>query len=110
MSDFHNSAEWIALARVHKAICKYKGMFHCVECKKTTELESAHCWPQKKYPEFGLWMINLRIRCKPCNQRMGQRVYWDWQSIRVIFIHAVPGCVWPTIIMTGVFYGFILAN
>ena len=103
MINFHDTPEWIALAKLHKALCRHKGMFHCVECKKTKHLESAHCWPQKKYPEFSLWLINLRLRCKDCNQRMGQKVYWDWQSIRVIFIHAVRGCLGPTIITTGLF-------
>ena len=99
-ANFHETQEWKALARKHKAICRAKGMFYCVECKSTTELESAHCWPQKKYPEFALWLINLRLRCKDCNGRMGQRVYWDWQTLRVILYYAVRLCVWPTILIT----------
>lgn len=100
MTSFHDSPEWKALARTHKAICRAKRVFYCVECKSTTELESAHCWPQKKYPEFNLWMINLRIRCKLCNQRMGQRVYWDWQTLRVILVYAVRLAIWPTSLIT----------
>lgn len=99
--QFHQTKEWITLARTHKAICRRKGIFYCVECKSTTELESAHCWPQKKYPEFSLWLINLRLRCRACNQRMGQRVYWDWQTLRVILYYAVRLCLWPTIIATA---------
>ena len=100
MASFHNSAEWVALARTHKA----QSILKCVDCGSKNDLESDHVLPASKYKHLRLKLFNLAIRCKPCNQAKSAKVYLDRHTFRVWLILSVRGCFGPSIIALGLYY------
>ena len=113
LSDFHNSPEWITLARLHKSTAKHYGQFKCVECGSTKDLQSDHILPFKHLPGLGLYLWNLCIRCRYCNAKKGTKIYFDWitikacwKVIKLCFRAVVYRGILVTILTTGVYYGF----
>lgn len=105
-------------AKAHKQLCRDKGIYYCVDCKGTELLESDHLLCKSKWPQYQLCMDNLALRCgqhtvNKCNQVKAQRVYHDFRTYKFWlcfnFKRAVASSVWPTIIMSGVYYGIYLS-
>ena len=74
---FYSSAEWAVL----RAVVIAQSGRHCVECRKfvlrKSDLTVDHILPRSKYAHLTLDRKNLRVLCRSCNSRKGNRVYAD---------------------------------
>lgn len=80
MSKFHQSKAWRKLAKEHKTI-------RCIDCKTTFEIESAHYLPQKRFPMSALWKSNLYYGCSKCNRKLGDKIKWSIQAVKLLGIY-----------------------
>ena len=80
MSNFHQTKAWRNLAKEHKTI-------RCIDCKTTFEIESAHYLPQKRFPMMALWKSNLYYGCSKCNGKLGAKIKWSIQAIKLLVIY-----------------------
>tara|TARA_R110002012_G_C11446857_1_gene591288 strand:+ start:304 stop:690 length:387 start_codon:yes stop_codon:yes gene_type:complete len=80
VSKFHQTKAWKALAKDHKTI-------RCIDCKTTFDIESAHYLPQKKWPMMRLWKSNLYYGCSKCNGKLGDKIKWSAQAIKLLVIY-----------------------
>jgi len=87
ISDFHQSRQWIALSKRHKALERANGLWRCVDCGYKEELESDHILPVSKYPMMRLWLCNLALRCGPCNKKKGARVKISPMSLLLLGVY-----------------------
>ena len=71
--QFYSSPEWNL---IRKQIIKESGRV-CSECKKyirnNKDVTVDHIRPRSKYPELALDKQNLRVLCRSCNSRKGDR-------------------------------------
>jgi len=89
VSGFHQSKQWAARSRKHKAIAKDKGKWRCVGCGYKGELESDHILPVSKYPMMGLWLCNLALRCGPCNKKKGAKFYVSPRALLLFYFYSM---------------------
>lgn len=82
------------LARKHKALCRRRGIFYCVECKSKLDPESDHILSQHYYPQLRYKLWNLCIRCKECNQRKSDKFYWEFRTFKVLAISLLRSAFW----------------
>ncbi len=80
--SFHSSKAWRKLAKEHKTL-------RCVDCKTTFEIESAHYLPQKRFPMMALWKSNLYYGCSKCNGKLGAKIKWSIQAIKLLVIYGL---------------------
>jgi len=80
MSNFHQTKAWRKLAKEHKTI-------RCLDCKTTFEIESAHYLPQKRFPMMRLWKANLYYGCSKCNGKLGNKIKWSFQALKLLVIY-----------------------
>jgi hypothetical protein len=88
VSDFHNSKEWIALSKLHKAIERARGRWKCTDCSyKGDDMTSDHVLCVKYYGMFKLWLCNLALRCGPCNSKKGTKFYVSPRSLLLLGVY-----------------------
>ena len=80
VSEFHKSKAWRKLAADHKTL-------RCICCNSKTDIESAHYLPQKRFPMMRLWRSNLYYSCKACNGKLGNRIKWSTQAVKLLGIY-----------------------
>jgi hypothetical protein len=75
--QFYSSPEWNLL---RKQVIKERGRV-CAECgckiKRNDDVTIDHIKPRSKYPDLALKMDNLRVLCRSCNSRKGNREFED---------------------------------
>ena len=75
--QFYSSPEWNMLRR---QVIKQKGRV-CAECgrkiKRNDDVTVDHIKPRSKYPDLALVIDNLRVLCRSCNSRKGDREFTD---------------------------------
>jgi len=110
VSNFYRSKEWIRLRTW--ALKKYGRK--CRSCGSTCDIEVDHILPRSHYPRLKLNKDNVQILCSPCNKVKSNVYVTDYRplhwKLHYLFLKAVRASIWPTIIMSGVFYGLVLAN
>ena len=106
IKPFHQSKEWRALARRHKALHRGKLTWRCKDCGYEGELQSDHILSVKRYPELALMMSNLCLRCDPCNKKKSDKTYADLLTFKVMLRQSIKKAVIATIII-GVCYGVV---
>ena len=88
MSDFHSSKEWIALSKLHKVIERARGRWKCTDCSyKGDDMTSDHVLCVDKYAMFRLWLVNLKLRCRPCNSKKGTKFYVSPRSLLLLGVY-----------------------
>ena len=88
MSDFHQSKEWIALGKLHKAIERARGRWKCIDCSyRGDDMTSDHVLCVDKYAMFRLWLVNLKLRCRPCNSKKGTKFYISPRSLLLLGVY-----------------------
>ena len=104
--DFYRSKEWQKLRAW--ALKKYGRK--CRSCGSTSDIEVDHILPRSHYPKLALVKANVQILCSSCNKVKSNVYVTDYRPLRwklyYLFLKAVRASIWPTIIMTGVWYGF----
>ena len=86
------------LARKHKALCRKRRIFFCVECKSKLDQQSDHILSQHYYPKLRYKLWNLCIRCEECNQRKSDKFYWELRSFRVMARASITGALFPSLL------------
>jgi len=89
VSEFHQSPQWIALAKQHKAIQRAYGRWACVDCGKKGELDSGHILPQEKWKMSRLWLSCLVLQCRDCNLKLGDNIRWSIQAVKLLGIYMI---------------------
>ena len=84
------------LARKHKALCRKRRIFFCVECKSKLDQQSDHILSQHYYPKLRYKLWNLCIRCEDCNQRKSDKFYWELRSFRVMARASIQSSLIPS--------------
>lgn len=73
--QFYSSPEWNTL---REQVIGQKGSV-CAECgrriKEDKDITVDHIKPRSKYPDLALKIENLRVLCRSCNSRKGDREY-----------------------------------
>ena len=76
--QFLSSPEWNML---RKQVIKQKGRV-CAECgqriRKNNDITVDHIKPRSRYPELALKLGNLRVLCRSCNSRKGDRDFEEY--------------------------------
>jgi len=83
---FHQTKAWRNLARKHKLLAKSKGMYYCVKCGTTEELESDHILSVIRYPKLRLKMVNLQLLCREHNRKKGAKVLFGLNTFKLLFL------------------------
>lgn len=90
ISSFHQSPEWIALSKQHKAIERAYKRWRCKDCGYSGEgLDSDHVLPAKHWKMARLWLCNLELRCgkdtkNKCNQKKGVQLYYTPRTAKLL--------------------------
>ena len=79
VSKFHQSKKWRKASKAFK---------NCVDCGKPSE-DAGHILPVSRYPLMGLWQSNLVNQCGPCNAKLGNKIRWSLQAIKLLGIYAM---------------------
>ncbi len=90
------------LARQHKALCRRKGWWYCVECGAVDELESDHILSKHAHRDLMYKIWNLCLRCKKCNLRKSNKFYWEFRTFKVILRASVQSAVFRAVISSAV--------
>ena len=61
----------------------------CIDCRSDKDIESAHYLPQKRFPMSALWRINLYYGCSKCNGKLGDKIKWSIQAVKLLSIYAM---------------------
>ena len=61
----------------------------CIDCRSDKDIESAHYLPQKRFPMSALWRINLYYGCSKCNGKLGAKIKWSIQAVKLLSIYAM---------------------
>ena len=76
--QFYSSPEWDMIRR---QIIKQKGKV-CAECGRTiirnNDITVDHIKPRSKYPDLTLKIENLRVLCRSCNAKKGDREFEEY--------------------------------
>ena len=81
MSDFHQSPEWAKLSADFKKL-------KCVDCGKSAD-QAGHILPASRFKLMRLWKSNLVNQCAACNAKLGSKIRWSWQAIKLLGIYAM---------------------
>jgi hypothetical protein len=88
LSDFHSCKEWVALSKLHKAIERARGRWKCADCSyKGDDMTSDHVLCVDRYAMFRLWLVNLKLRCRPCNSKKGTKFYISPRSLLLLGVY-----------------------
>jgi hypothetical protein len=82
MSKFHNSKEWQRLAKAHKQLS-------CSDCGSKKDIQSGHILPASRFKMMSLWKSNLIAQCLPCNRKLGAKIHWSLQAIKLLVIYGM---------------------
>ena len=78
VSNFHQSPAWQKLAKEHKTM-----RCHCGSAK---DIQSGHILPASRFKSSRLWKSNLIYQCEVCNKKLGNRIKWSPQAIKLLTI------------------------
>ena len=82
MSDFHKSSAWQSLSKDFKKL-------RCVDCGKSEDIEAGHILPASRFKMVRLWQSNLVAQCRSCNSKLGNKIRWSLQAIKLLSIYTM---------------------
>ena len=59
-----------------------------MDCGKPAE-DAGHILPVSRYPLMRLWQSNLVNQCGPCNAKLGAKIRWSIQAVKLLVIYAM---------------------
>ena len=80
MSAFHQSKQWRKVSKDFKTL-------RCIDCGKTEDIESGHILPASRFKMTRLWKSNLVPQCRSCNAKLGDKIRWSLQAIKLLSIY-----------------------
>jgi len=93
VTDFHQTSAWGKLSKDFKTL-------KCVDCGKSEDIEAAHILPAANWKMARLWKSNLVAQCHPCNAKLGCKIRWSIQAIKLLTVYiAMKGIYWTIIIL-----------
>jgi len=96
VGKFHSSKEWRKVSKEFKTP-------RCVDCGKTEDIEAGHILPASRFKMFRLWKSNLVNQCRSCNAKLGNKIRWSLQAIKLLGLYMLVKIVSYTIIATCYF-------
>ena len=82
MSAFHQSKQWRKVSKDFKTL-------RCIDCGKTEDIESGHILPASRFKMTRLWQSNLVAQCRSCNAKLGDKIHWSLQAIKLLSIYVM---------------------
>lgn len=80
LSDFHGSKDWQKAAKEHKTN-------RCIDCGTDKDITSGHILPVSRFKMSRLWKSCLVYQCQPCNAKLGNKIRWSLQAIKLLGIY-----------------------
>ncbi len=80
MSEFHQSPAWLKLSKDFKTL-------KCVDCGKSEDIQAGHILPASRFKMSRLWKSNLVAQCAACNAKLGNKIRWSIQAIKLLGIY-----------------------
>lgn len=82
VGNFHKSSAWQKLSKDFKKL-------RCVDCGKSEDIEAGHILPASRFKMVRLWKSNLVPQCRSCNAKLGNKIRWSFQAIKLLSIYAM---------------------
>ncbi len=82
VSNFHKSKAWLKLSKDFKTL-------KCVDCGKSEDIEAGHILPASRFKMSRLWKSNLVAQCRSCNAKLGAKIRWSLQAIKLLAVYAM---------------------
>jgi len=90
---FHQTAPWQKLSKDFKTL-------KCVDCGKSEDIEAGHILPAANWKMARLWRWNLIHQCHSCNAKLGCKIRWSIQAIKLLTVYiAMKAIYWLVIIL-----------
>jgi len=90
---FHQTSPWVKLSKDFKTL-------KCVDCGKSEDIEAGHILPASSWKMSRLWMSNLVAQCRSCNAKLGNKIRWSPQAIKLLMVYgAMKFIYWGIIIL-----------
>ena len=82
VSNFHKSSAWAKASKDFKSV-------KCVDCGKSEDIEAGHILPASRFKMMRLWQSNLVNQCRSCNAKLGAKIRWSLQAIKLLMIYGM---------------------
>ena len=90
---FHQTTPWQKLSKDFKTL-------KCVDCGKSSDIEAGHILPANRFKMSRLWMSNLVAQCRSCNAKLGNKIRWSLQALKLLLVYGmIKGIYWLVIIL-----------
>jgi len=90
---FHQDSPWRKLSKDFKTL-------KCVDCGKSEDIEAGHILPASKWKMARLWRSNLVAQCRSCNAKLGDKIRWSIQALKLILVYGmIKAIYWTGIIL-----------
>ena len=90
---FHQTSPWQKLSKDFKTL-------KCVDCGSITDIEAGHILPAANWKMSRLWKSNLVAQCHACNAKLGCKIRWSIQAIKLLTVYiAMKAIYWIIIIL-----------
>jgi len=90
---FHQTTPWHKLSKDFKTL-------KCVDCGSITDIEAGHILPAATWKMARLWKSNLVAQCHPCNAKLGCKIRWSIQALKLLAVYiAMKAIYWVIIII-----------
>jgi len=89
---FHQTTPWQKLSKDFKTL-------RCVDCGSITDIEAGHILPAANWKMARLWKSNLVAQCHACNAKLGCKIRWSIQAIKLLVVYGAMKFIYWIIII-----------